>query len=88
MHGNNVEKDDENGQIDCRIYSSSVAGVDPTFAKKGELPQESYISHMRVDYFSHFFQHCFHSYIFLLNNSISLVDTQTYCKNLRVKLYY
>ena len=31
MHGNNVKKDDENGQIDCRIYSSPVAGVDPTF---------------------------------------------------------
>ena len=39
--------------IDCSAVDRAIA--DPTFAKKGELPQESYISHKRVRHFRHLF---------------------------------
>ena len=48
---------------------------DPTFAKKGELPQESYISRIRVCHFCHHFQHCSHPYIFLWNTTFRHVET-------------
>ena len=47
----------------------------PNVSRNGELPHESYISHMRVGHFRNHFQHCYHSYIFLLNTFIALVGT-------------
>ena len=55
-------------------------GSDPSFAKKGDLPLENYITHMNLGHFRHIFLHCLHLNIFILNTSITVE------KNLRVKI--
>ena len=66
-------------------YRSIVAAIaDPTCAKGGKLPQESYISYMRVGHFRHLFQHCSHTCIFILNTSIDLVGIHERSAKIRV----
>ena len=63
---------------------SDRATAHPTFAKEGELPQGSYISHKRVGYFCHLFQHCCHPLIFLFNTCIALVGAHDRIAKIRM----
>ena len=49
--------------------------ADPTFAEKGELPQEGYVSHKRVGFSRQLLKHCSHPYMFRLNISVALLGT-------------
>ena len=58
--------------------------ADPTFAKGGELPQESYISHKRISHFRHLFLDFSHSYISIFNTSIAAVGIHERNPKIRV----